>query len=248
MENVPGILWPRHAAALRRLYKEAELAGYDVMEPEILDARDYGLPQRRKRVFILGLRKDQAPIMDWVPEPTHCNPTAVHENRGLKAWISCAEVFRLPLAKADPNNVHMQHSAELVKVFKKTPANGGSRKDSGRLLPCHSDYDGHNDVYGRIDPKKSAPTITTACINPSKGRFVHPTEHHGITLRHAARLQTFPDEYVFDGGLMASGVQIGNAVPIRLGKVLLARIVKLLTCRKVRIAHAGRAPAVLAAE
>lgn len=63
--------------------------------------------------------------------------------------------------------------------------------------------------------------MTTACINPSKGRFVHPTLHHGITLRQAARLQTFPDWFVFRGGLMAGGVQVGNAVPIAMGVALL---------------------------
>ena len=66
--------------------------------------------------------------------------------------------------------------------------------------------------------------MTTACINPSKGRFVHPTKHHGITLRQAARFQTFPDWFVFKGGLMAGGEQVGNAVPIRLAEVLLQTI------------------------
>ena len=63
--------------------------------------------------------------------------------------------------------------------------------------------------------------MTTACINPSKGRFVHPTEHHGITLRQAARIQSFPDWFNFEGGIMASGIQVGNAVPVDLAKALL---------------------------
>jgi DNA (cytosine-5)-methyltransferase 1 len=66
--------------------------------------------------------------------------------------------------------------------------------------------------------------MTTACINPSKGRFLHPTEHHGITLRHAARLQTFPDWFTFKGGLIAAGEQIGNAVPVKLGEILLKTV------------------------
>lgn len=228
MENVPGILWPRHARALKKFYREAEAAGYDVMLPETLDARDYGIPQRRKRVFILGLRKDQPHLTDWLPEPTHGSPAAVRENPGLKNWVSCSDLFRLAPPKDDPNNIHMQHGADLLKVFRKTPPNGGSRKDSGRILPCHSKHDGHKDVYGRIDPKKPGPTMTTACINPSKGRFLHPTKHHGITLRHAARLQTFPDDFVFAGGLIAGGVQIGNAVPVELGEILLRKIAGLL--------------------
>lgn len=70
--------------------------------------------------------------------------------------------------------------------------------------------------------------MTTACINPSKGRFVHPTENHGITVRQAARFQTFPDNFVFKGGIIASGKQIGNAVPIDMGKVLLSSLANYL--------------------
>ena len=66
--------------------------------------------------------------------------------------------------------------------------------------------------------------MTTACINPSKGRFVHPTEHHGITARQAARIQTFPDDFFFCGGLTAAGKQIGNAVPVLLGEALVSHI------------------------
>lgn len=228
LENVPGILWPRHAASLRRFYKEASAAGYRVMDPETIDARDYGLPQRRKRVFILGLRNDEPSIPDWVPPATHGSANAIKKDPNLAEWNSCAEVFRTPLFADDPNNVHMQHSSGLITVFRKTPPNGGSRKDSGRVLPCHSKHNGHKDVYGRIDPRKPGPTMTTACINPSKGRFLHPTEHHGITLRHAARLQTFPDSYFFEGGLIAGGVQVGNAVPIKLGEILLKHVASLL--------------------
>jgi DNA (cytosine-5)-methyltransferase 1 len=68
--------------------------------------------------------------------------------------------------------------------------------------------------------------MTTACINPSKGRFVHPTEHHGITLRQAARIQSFPDWFNFQGGLIAAGIQIGNAVPVDLSSALLKPLKK----------------------
>ncbi|KAK0332382.1 hypothetical protein LTR94_025123, partial [Friedmanniomyces endolithicus] len=105
----------------------------------------------------------------------------------------------------------MQHGQTLIDAFAKTPHNGGSRVDSGRVLECHKKHRGHFDVYGRINPAHPAPTMTTACINPSKGRFVHPTLNHGITLRQAARLQSFPDWYTFEGGIMAGGVQIADA-------------------------------------
>jgi DNA (cytosine-5)-methyltransferase 1 len=122
----------------------------------------------------------------------------------------------------------MTHGAALIEAFRNTPINGGSRKDSGRVLACHRDHDGHKDVYGRIDSRKPAPTMTTACINPSKGRFVHPSEHHGITVRQAARIQTFPEHFTFSGGLMAAGKQVGNAVPVRLGATLIKQLAPLL--------------------
>ena len=71
--------------------------------------------------------------------------------------------------------------------------------------------------------------MTTACINPSKGRFLHPTEHHGITVRQAARLQTFPDDFFFAGGLMNAARQVGNAVPIKLGEAVLKSILPIIT-------------------
>jgi DNA (cytosine-5)-methyltransferase 1 len=76
--------------------------------------------------------------------------------------------------------------------------------------------------------------MTTGCVNPSKGRFLHPTENHGITVRHAARFQTFPDNFVFSGGLMASATQVGNAVPIQLGKRVIKSVYETLS---VNILH-----------
>lgn len=222
MENVPGILWERHKSYLDKFYQEGAKAGYQVLDPVVIDARDFGVPQRRKRVFVLGVRdRDSLDGFTWPPRATHAAPGK--EKPGMKTWVSCADVFRCA-ADDDDNDIHMNHGPELVKAFRNTPLNGGSRKDSGRMLRCHEKHDGHKDVYGRINPADPAPTMTTACINPSKGRFVHPTEHHGITLRQAARIQTFPDSFTFIGGLTAGGRQIGNAVPVELGKCLIKHI------------------------
>jgi DNA (cytosine-5)-methyltransferase 1 len=232
MENVPGMLWNRHSEFLEDFYRRAKAAHYNVLEPVVIDARDYGLPQRRKRVFILGIKKDldQAGLT-WPPAPTHGSPQARKKEASLKRWISCASIFR-DIPREDENGIYMNHSEELIEAFRNTPKNGGSRGDSGRVLACHEKHDGHKDVYGRIDPRQPGPTMTTACINPSKGRFVHPTQHHGITVRQAARIQTFPDEFVFKGGLMAAGVQIGNAVPVQLGEAILRSLRPFL--RKAR--------------
>lgn len=225
VENVPGLIRPHHRGYLEAFYSTADKCGYAVEPPAILNACDFGVPQNRNRVFILGRRRDVKPVPVWPPAPTHFSPLSREVMvEGRRPWNPARVVFDEPLRVDDPNAVHMNHSAELVEVFASTPVDGGSRHQSKRLLPCHQEHDGHRDVYGRIDPARPGPTMTTACINPSKGRFVHPRENHGITARHAARFQGFPEHFVFDGGLMAAGVQIGNAVPVGLGTAALSRV------------------------
>lgn len=128
------------------------------------------------------------------------------------------------------NEIFMQPTSKLIERFMDTPLNG-SRIDAGakHLLKCHANgYEGHKDVYGRIMIHKPSNTITTGCNNPSKGRFVHPWKNHGITLRHAARLQTFPDWFEFTGSSTHQAKQIGNAVPPKLGKILINSICQIL--------------------
>jgi DNA (cytosine-5)-methyltransferase 1 len=244
VENVPGLLWPRHQKYVEEFYRLAEVSGYGVLAPHVLNARDFGVPQNRRRVFILGYDAEKFSSQpEWPPSPTHADPKA---NNGLPHWLTSSAVFQKPALSCDPNNVHMQHGPDLIEAFKRTPLNGGSRSESGRVLPCHKKHDGHKDVYGRVDPNKPAPTMTTACINPSKGRFVHPTEPHGITVRQAARIQTFPDDFVFHGGLIAAGQQIGNAVPVELARLMVSHLVPMLSAqrakdREIRRSQDGRA-------
>lgn len=237
VENVPGLLWPRHADYLNKFLARAR-ADYTVFEPAIVNARDYGLPQSRKRVFLLGLRSDLSAPIEWPPHKTHYPPSSPEVlEQGKAPWVPASVVFKDQLRSSDPNAIHMNHGPALVEAFQRTPKNGGSRHESGRLLECHKDHDGHRDVYGRIDPNVPGPTMTTACINPSKGRFVHPIEDHGITARHAARFQSFPDNFTFSGGLTAAGKQIGNAVPVDLGTCLLKQILGFL--REAKAVHCG---------
>lgn len=228
VENVPGLLWPRHEEYLQRFYKLATEAGYHVSPPQVLNARDYGVPQNRKRVFILGTAGGHT-LPDWPPRPTHFAPESSQVRaEGLPAWCTAAQVFATELANDDPNAIHLNHRPEMVEVFRSTPLNGGSRQQSCRVLPCHRNHNGHKDVYGRINPDAPGPTMTTACTNPSKGRFLHPTQHHGITVRHAARFQTFPETFTFKGGIMAASAQVGNAVPIDLGMAVIRPLLSAL--------------------
>ncbi len=244
VENVPGLLWERHADYLRSFGRKAKMADYELHDPVVINARDFGVPQSRKRVFILGIDRKRPLNLSWPPAATFIDPRNKIPGELRPIWRSASMAFR-PVPSNDPNDVHMKHSAELVELFKMTPKNGGSRLDAPRTLPCHKGHDGHKDVYGRIDPRKPGPTMTTACINPSKGRFVHPTKNHGITAREAARLQTFPDDFVFEGGLMSAGRQIGNAVPVLLAETLIRPIIeaieKQIHCRHIKSSNRRQA-------
>ncbi len=230
VENVSGMLWKRHEAYLDRFKNLARRNGYRWVGggPITVNARDFGVPQNRKRVFILGVRSDidLPDDFEWPPQQTHYDPNSdAVKKDGKKPWVSAVAVFEKPLKSDDPNNIHMNPGPDMVRRFKKTKPNGGNRLN---VLSCHQNHDGHKDVYGRIDPSKPGPTMTTGCINPSRGRFVHPTEHHGITARHAARFQTFPEDFIFHGGLGNAGKQIGNAVPVDLGECILRHCTVLL--------------------
>ena len=96
------------------------------------------------------------------------------------------------------------------------PAGGGLRlQGPDRQLPCHRRTNGFYDIYGRMAWDEPAPTITGGCINPSKGRFLHPVQDRAITLREAALLQSFPGDYEIplDRGKYNAADLIGNALP-----------------------------------
>ncbi|MCI3161820.1 DNA cytosine methyltransferase, partial [Klebsiella pneumoniae] len=249
VENVPGLLWEKHKDYLNNFKRLAANSGYNILGPLKLNAKDYGVPQNRNRVFILGLRDDiSISDGDWPPSPTHFKDKKPY-------WVNASEIFEKPTPsiiekitavlgqdvvqklkfkntlkenKSDPNNIHMNHADYMIERFSLTPING-SREDVDFRLPCHSNgYVGHKDVYGRIRLSLPGPTITTGCFNPSKGRFLHPWDNHGITVRQAARFQTFPDDYIFSGGIISQGKQVGNAVPVNLGKILLKSCVEII--------------------
>ena len=134
-------------------------------------------------------------------------------------------------ASTDPlHNYSVNRAPHVLELIKKIPLDGGSRTDlpTTKQLPCHQKCDGFKDVYGRMSWSKPAPTITGGCINPSKGRFLHPSEHRAITLREASLIQGFPPKYKFD---MSKGKHpvaqlIGNAFPAKFAECHAKEILK----------------------
>jgi len=219
LENVPGLQFSLLFDEFRTSLSEL---GYH-QDFKVLDAADYGVPQRRTRLLLLASR---VRAVQFAP-PTHRRQTV---------WSA---IGQLPEAgrSGDPLHDFPEHrSSRVLELIAKIPKNGGSRADLGQdnQLPCHQRTNGFKDIYGRMAWCDVAPTLTTGCSNPSKGRFLHPEKNRAITLREAALLQAFPKHYKFSLRKGKSGVaeMIGNALPPKFLEAHAREIAKVLTRRE----------------
>ncbi len=185
IENVPGLAKDRRFADFRKGLKKS---GY-FSDYEILNAADFGVPQRRRRLVLVAFRG-----MD-VPSGWSCYKSAEKHVRQTISHLSTSAG-----SSGDPlHDIPERRTPAMMARIKATPKDGGSRKDLPPEMQCecHIRGDGYFDVYGRMAWDDIAPTITSGCSNPSKGRFLHPEEDRAIILREAALLQTFPINYKF---------------------------------------------------
>lgn len=233
-ENVPGLLMDSGGRRFDRLIAQLGRLGYRVAW-SVLDAADFGVPQHRRRVVLLGSRVT-TPVL---PEPTHGPPgsrlarhVTVREAIGLLPHLSCGEQ-----SPTDPMHRARRHS-ELVIRRLRSLGPGGSRAElpPHLQLRCHRDHDGHKDAYGRMGWDRPAPTLTTGCTNTSRGRFAHPEQDRAITPREALFLQSFPPDAVLEGGAESIASQIGNALPPKLA----ARIGSAVIDAESNEAYTGR--------
>jgi len=225
IENVPGFK-KSQCSSYRRLKSFLKKNHYSVGE-DVIDAAIYGVPQRRKR-FILIAKKEvsEEQVKKLMFPPITHGP-------GKIDFVTVEQAFNkpspLPPIKSGGNspkffNHHVPKlSPENSKRIKGTPKNGGSHRDIPQQdrVPCRLRHPTkHSDTYGRMWWKKVSPTLTCKCVSISNGRFVHPTQNRAISIREAARLQTFPDNYKFYGtGITSEARQVGNAVPVKLAEV-----------------------------
>lgn len=224
MENVPGLNKGKNKLILNKLIEVLrENYRYTVLDSQIVDAVNYGVPQFRKRLILLCSREDARLS---IPETTHASPSS--DQQGKDEWSTVRDAFhgihRLASgqkSRTDPLHYARKHTQINLERLKHIPKNGGSRNSLPEhlQLACHKRSKGFYDVYGRMDFRRPANTLTTGCTNLTKGRYAHSTANRAITPREAARLQTFPDDYVFVGNYDQISKQIGNAVPVRLAEV-----------------------------
>ncbi len=231
LENVPAFLKSPQWDVFQAELDSGMLADYDI-EVGVLNAADYGAVQARKRVIVMGHHKD-------LPAPGL--PTKTHEHRHRKL----DEVFRhipnavdrvgLPegtVAYGGVDHPGAFSTRELhfgrfytdlsLKRFASIPEKGNRFDLPDELLaPCWRKHrTGTGDVMGRLYLDKPSVTIRTEFFKPEKGRYLHPTEDRVITHYEAALIQGFPEEYQWVGTREEIARQIGNAVPIPLGKAI----------------------------
>lgn len=215
MENVPQIerhpVFGTFVATLRRL-------GYKVWH-DVVDCTRYGLPQTRRRIVILASRIGPIELI----APTHERPRTVRDAIGNLPPIEAGNAH-----KVDALHVSSRLSDLNLKRIRASRPGGTWRDWPKRLVAeCHRKDTGgtYPSVYGRMTWNDPAPTITTQFYGFGNGRFGHPEQDRGISLREGAILQGFPKGYAFapEGALIqfkVLGRMIGNAVPVILGEAI----------------------------
>lgn len=198
----------------------------------VLNAADFGAAQARKRAIVIGSH-DSVPPME-LPLPTHRgnHRTVADAFEGITPRVEAMELpertttfddTELPgVFRSDELHLTRHYRPVSLERFRSIPA-GGNRFDIPYelLAECWKNHrSGSGDVMGRLHWDRPSVTIRTEFFKPEKGRYLHPTEHRAITPFEAARLQGFPDDYLWCGSKTGISRQIGNAVPIPLGSAI----------------------------
>ncbi|WP_416261814.1 DNA cytosine methyltransferase [Gibbsiella quercinecans] len=215
MENVPDVT--KHQV-YNDFFNSLKKLGYHIWAKKV-ECTDYGIPQKRARHVLLASKKGEIKLVD----KKNSNIKTVRETIG--------NLPPLEAGGADPNDP-LHRASKLNDINKKRIIHsipGGTWKDWPEELvaACHlkKSGKGYASVYGRMSWDKPSPTITTLCYGFGNGRFGHPEQNRAISLREAALLQTFPLDYNFCEKkskitMRDIGKMIGNAVPVKLGKII----------------------------
>lgn len=191
-ENVKGILSANKGKAIKKIMSDFTNAGYHV-HYKLIKFVEYGVPQTRERVFIIGIREDLDGDFKF-PNPTH-----------LENYVSSKEALKgVKKVKAN-NEKHKIQKATKEKIMKISP--GGNYKE----LPEYKDNNWMSLIYKRLNPKLPSSTIVALGGGGTLG--YHYSEPRPLTNRERARIQTFPDKFIFEGTQREVRMQIGNAVP-----------------------------------
>lgn len=259
MENVPGMMSYKDGNVVRQIKKDLVASGYSNTDSQILNAENFGVPQKRKRIIFLGTRKDM--VIQW-PEMTHMR-TKDGQTRldGAKGPVTVADAFGdlppldLPergskakdevvayakraiseyqkFIRSDSTELHNHitrwHRDKDIEIFNymKQGMRWKDLPDRYRKMIGYSD-DSFNDKWKRLVLDEPSWTVVSH-LHKDGYMYIHPTESRTISVREAARLQSFPDSFVFYGSRGSQFKQIGNAVPPLLARAIANSVEKML--------------------
>ncbi len=244
-ENVAGFKSLYNGQAYETLIKELKILGYNVLS-NVLNAADYGLPQHRKRTIVVGLSKGYSFQFPKIIKSKNKN---LFEDKYLTIMSAISDLPKLNVGEernqylCKPKNDYQKkmrgsikiltehncskYGERMQKIISLVPPNGDISDLPSNLRP--KKY--FNNVYARIDPTKPSPTITRNFGTPSSSRCIHPFQNRALSTREGARLQGFPDKFIFYGSKTSKNLQIGNAVPPLLGEIIGKQLVKSINSK-----------------
>lgn len=233
MENVPNLLTAENGYFKKEIVELFNKLGYS-LELGVLDASDYGVPQSRRRAVIIGKKDAPAPhlpspvdykvtIWDAISDLSYLNSG---EGKEEQAYLNdCDSDYQRELrgnTQVLHNHVATKHSSMALDRLSLIPPECGKE-----VLPEeHLTKSIYSGTWCRMKKDDTSVTITTRFDTPSSGRFTHPYLNRAITVREAARIQSFPDDFIFVGTKGSQMKQVGNAVPPKLAKAIAQVIVE----------------------
>ncbi|HEM5255295.1 TPA: DNA cytosine methyltransferase [Streptococcus suis] len=218
--------------------------GYN-LHIQVLNAKDFGVPQNRERVFIIGVRNDLQLDVEWRFPNSIANehPITLREaisdlpllgnNETMNSYQGEPVTVYQQLMRGNTielkNHASRRHGDRMIKIMEALKEGQGkddinSMVEEGKLPKELFLTSGYSNTYGRLWWDRPSTTITNNLSTPSSLRCIHPSQNRALTAREGARIQSFPDDYVFIGGFEAVNTQIGNAVPPILSIYLANRI------------------------
>lgn len=232
-ENVRGILETEGGVFVDRIINQFQKLGFTV-SAKLLHATDYGVPQRRARFFIVGSLHGKTYEF---PQPTHTKPITVSNaindlpvlmNGASECYLKYARSatnayarFLRGKLKNCNNNLVTRNSELIVERYKHIPPGGNWEDIPDHLMENYADKSRcHTGIYRRL--RLDEPSVVIG--NYRKNMLIHPNQNRGLSVREAARLQSFPDNFVFKGSIGYQQQQVGNAVPPLLAKVIFEKM------------------------
>jgi DNA (cytosine-5)-methyltransferase 1 len=221
-ENVRGLLKHEDGATLQAITDVIDDIGYELVDPRVLKAVFYQVPQKRERLFLIAIRKDLAPLVnfEW--------PSPYKRIMTMRDALKAGELYPTDV----PASEGQKYPKRKAEILAKVPQGGYWRDLSDKLQREYMKASyflggGKTGMARRLSWDEPSLTLTCAPAQKQTERC-HPEETRPLTVREYARIQTFPDDWKFSGPLTAQYKQIGNAVPVNLAYAVGRSLVALL--------------------